>query len=246
MISLLTQNKLSECFWSYLVNTTSYDTFHETKGNICQYWPFMMLFQFHSTLLSQFAYKSLSIIKKIIFWFYFKFLTWKKNCTKFILLGIIKTSSWKLVFSNLFNLYLKSIFGTWGSVFISDIHCQEDPRKWLNLIILMQIKERTNLELITTGGHKEIPVGDHQWGSPVIEASSLENQTETMGVCNQRKGELNHGRQMKFGVKKVLQSRRNESFNFASLNEQGKIWEEGMKEEREKEKKGEERVLKLQ
>lgn len=31
-----------------------------------------------------------------------------------------------------------------------------------------------------------------------------------------------------------------------SINEQGKIWEEGMKEEREKEKKGEERVLKLQ
>lgn len=46
----------------------------------------------------------------------------------------------------------------------------------------MQIKEGINLELVNTDGHREFPVDDHQWGSPMFEAYSLENQTEMMGM----------------------------------------------------------------
>lgn len=44
------------------------------------------------------------------------------------------------------------------------------------------IDKGINLKLATTVGHREIPIRDHQWGSPVIEASILGSQTELMGV----------------------------------------------------------------
>lgn len=39
----------------------------------------------------------------------------------------------------------------------------------------MQIKEGINLKLATTGDHEETSVGDHQRGSPMIEASHSES-----------------------------------------------------------------------
>lgn len=56
----------------------------------------------------------------------------------------------------------------------------------------MQIKEGINLQLATTGGHKETSIGDHQRGSPMTEASCLESKTDGDGSII-RKGEIHRG-----------------------------------------------------
>lgn len=85
-------------------------------------------------------------------------------------------------------------------------------------------KEGSILQLASTGGHSEIPVGNHQRGSPIrgspmIESSSLGSHTEmSKPETGVQSGETDEMR-----CRKVLQSSRSGGFTFTSLSEQGKL-----------------------
>lgn len=114
-----------------------------------------------------------------IFWFYFKFLTWKRKkiTTKLISLGVIE--NWYFPFH--LNLCLISTFGIGGLVLIPDLHCLGCPKFWLDFTLLIWIEEEKIFQLATASGHRFLLLGYHQRSS-MIEALSLERQTKMVGA----------------------------------------------------------------
>lgn len=100
----------------------------------------------------------------------------------------------------------------------------------------MQIKEGINLQLATTGGHKETSIGDHQRGSPMTEVSCLESKTDGDGSII-REGEIRQGRQMKKSYKAVEMR----ALNLLASNSNKKCERRGWERARDPGKEEEER-----
>lgn len=175
-----------------------------------------------------------------IFWFYFKFLTWKRKMTELISLGVIETSSWKLICFILFKSILEIYFWNLGLSFYSRPMLSRISRMVTRFHNTDVDKEGKILQLASTGGRQEVPAGDQREG-PMPAAPSWESQTEMMPTQSE-KGTPIRG-DMKGGADVSHRAVERRALNLPGTKGQGNFWEAGMekigKDRKEGRRKGE-------